>query len=417
MDFNFEKKFINESKIIHSPLNERLLFSEIISDTEKGLSKKTTKEAIKVLGSKEKLFELTKDLLKDEVIIRNEQLGSGENINLEKIKSDTLLEIKKKITLFIENHRNFLECQNTFSGAQNLNEFFKIEDKLKELLNKIGQYHTGSADAKRRNEGQLKLNKNKILLERPTEIFKFIIDPEYIKTKRAELHKINGIYTPNKNNPDGGDGWETKKIGNKEIDTVIDVQGHGLTQSYAKLFVEKMISLSTEDEEGLSKVDDFISKIEDTYNSQFQLKTMLIRTEVEKDHKNDLILNMIISGDTAFVIYDEGSDQIKIGGFEGMYPKGIENMEAYIEKLKPIGMGKDFNKKENFKKFIKRINLGKVNSGKKHVTLISDGARGIISKELEKEGKGNYKKYIGITNALKNGQMPDDATALEKIYY
>jgi len=365
----------------------------------------TKEESEKIFNDKKKLKELIDHLLDDELIVRQEKINS-EDQNKEKIKKDILLETNKKIALYIENYPLFEKCRETFSNAQNLEELFKIKEPLINIAKKIGQYSASDTpEAQKRNEAMAK--QNKILLEQPAEIFKFIIDPEYVKTKRAELHNINGLYMPDKKNPDGGDGWYTKKIGNKQISTVIDTFGHGLSYSYSKLFIEKALSLTGDNDEDLFNVENFLCEIDDASGSQFQLNAAMIQIEEEKENDEESTLNIKLSGDTGFLIYRPKTDEIIIGGLDGKY-QGIENMDSVIKKNFAIGTG--FNQKSNFKNSTKI----KISKGDE-VYGFSDGCRGTIHNEL-KENKKNYEKIKGMSEKIKNHKHTkntDDATWLK----
>ncbi|MFA6524578.1 MAG: hypothetical protein WC264_03415 [Candidatus Paceibacterota bacterium] len=396
MNFTPEKNFNN--KKLNLLLDEKALLSEIISESEEQL-----KDQTKI----EKISELVKDLLIDETIIRQEQLDS-ENQNLEKIKADATFEIKKKIKFYIENEKTISECKEIFSNAKNLKQFLKIKEPLIEIAEKIGQYDaSGTPEAQKRNEAMAKQNKK--LFENPSGIFKFFIDPEYVKTKREDLHNINGLYMPDKENPDGGDGWEDKKNGNKQISTVIDTFGHGINQAYTKLFIEKTLSLATEDSDDLFEIDNFLLKIDEASSFQFQLNAAMIRTEIKEDENGELNMNAQISGDTGFFIYRPETKEIIISGFEGEYP-GVK-INKDFKRISAMGTGY-----KNKTSFIKSTNI-KLNKDDK-VYLFSDGSKGGIKDAFEQIGKTMYsiddKTIIDATKNRKiQGKQRDDITMLK----
>jgi hypothetical protein len=398
------------SKLEPASLGKELL-SEFWSDLEKSLDKSTVEKAEKILGNKAKLTEIISDLLNDELIVRQEKIKSEEQ-NLGKIKNDILLEINKKITFYIENYPLFEKCREIFSNAKNLEELFLIKEPLIKIARKIGLYDTKeSPETLRRNENQ----KGKTLFEHPTEIFKFIIDPEYVKAKREELQNINktgGIYMPNDNNPDGGDAWEVKRTDQKETCTVIDIFGHGLSQSYSKLFIGKIISLLGDKDEDLFKVDNFLLDIDTAASFQFQLNTTMIRVEIEGN-----TLNAKLSGDAGFLIYRPETNEMSVCGLSLNYPK-IKNIDANIKKTHTIGAG--FNTSPS--RFTTSVNP------KDSVIVFSDSCmkehkNGIlvartISNFLN-EQKGKTQKATGlikrIENLVKNPSFikDDDITIVE----
>jgi len=405
MNLNPGKNKSLENKAVNSTMDEKLLLSEILSNPEKGLNKNTIEKAEELLGGKEKLSELVRDLLIDEIIIRQEQLKT-EKPDLEKIKSDALSEIKKKITFYIENYKKFAKCREIFSNAKNLEELFKIKEPLIEIAKKIGQYDASNTpEAQRRNEAMTKPNKT--LLERPTEIFKFIMNPEYVETKRRELHNINGLYMPDKENPDGGDGWEVKKIGNKQISTLFDTQGHGISQAYTKLFIEKTLSLATEDSDNLFEIDNFLLEIDEASLFQFQLNAAMIRTEIKEDENGELNMNALINADTGVYICRE--NKIIISGFEGEYT-GVKNINKEFTKMSALGTG--YKNKTSFKRST-NIKLNKDDE----VYLFSDGSKGGIKDVFEQIGKTIHSiNGKTILNSIKNrktqGKQRDDITIL-----
>ncbi|MBU0611945.1 hypothetical protein KKA39_02460 [Patescibacteria group bacterium] len=406
MNLNPEKKSF-ENKTVHPSLDKKLLLSEILSDPKKGLDKNIISKAEKLLGGKEKLSELIQDLIVDETIIRQEKIDSPEQ-NLEKIKSDIFLEIDKKVSLYIENYPLFEKCRKAFSSAKNLEEFLEIKELLIEIAKKIGQYDASDTpEAQKRNEALVK--QNKTLLENPSGVFKFFFDPEYVKTKRKDLHNINGLYMPDKENPDGGDGWEDKKIGNKQISTVIDTSGHGLRQAYAKLFIEKILSLATEDGDDLFEIDNFLLEIDEASFFQFQLNAAMIRTEIEEDENGELNMNAQISGDTGFFIYRPKTREIIISGFEGEYP-GVK-INKDFKRMSAMGTGY-----KNKTSFAKSTSI-KLNKDDK-VYLFSDGGKGGIKDAFEQIGKINHpiddKIIINSTKDRKiQGKQRDDITVLK----
>ena len=397
MNFNPEKNFA--SKNFSPLLDEKTLFSEIISESG---------EKLKDQAKLEKISELTKDLLVDETIIRQEQIDS-KNSNIEKIKADATLEIKKKIKFYIENENELSKCKEIFSNAKNLEELLKIKEYLIKIGQKISQYDaSGTPEAQRRNEAMTK--QNKTLLERPAEIFKFIMNQEYVENKRKELHNIKGLYMPDKENPDGGDGWEDKKIRNKQISTVLDTQGHGLSQAYTKLFIEKTLSLTTENSDDLFEVDNFLLEIDEASLFQFQLNAAIIRTEIEEDENGELNMNAQISGDTGFFIYRPKTKEVLISGFQGEYP-GVKNINKDFVRMSAIGTG--YKNKTSFKK---STNI-KLNKDDK-VYLFSDGGKGGIKDAFEQIGKTIHLiNDETILNSTKNrkiqGKQRDDITVLK----
>jgi len=378
MNFNPEKNFA--SKNFSPLLDEKTLFSEIISESG---------EKLKDQAKLEKISELTKDLLVDETIIRQEQIDS-KNSNIEKIKADATLEIKKKIKFYIENENELSKCKEIFSNAKNLEELLKIKEYLIKIAQKIGQYDaSGTPEAQRRNETMAKQN---------------------VENKRKELHNIKGLYMPDKENPDGGDGWEDKKIRNKQISTVLDTQGHGLSQAYTKLFIEKTLSLTTENSDDLFEVDNFLLEIDEASLFQFQLNAAIIRTEIEEDENGELNMNAQISGDTGFFIYRPKTKEVLISGFQGEYP-GVKNINKDFVRMSAIGTG--YKNKTSFKK---STNI-KLNKDDK-VYLFSDGGKGGIKDAFEQIGKTIHLiNDETILNSTKNrkiqGKQRDDITVLK----
>ncbi|MFZ2072561.1 MAG: hypothetical protein WAV10_02700 [Minisyncoccia bacterium] len=384
MNFNPEKNFNN--KKFNPLLDEKLLLSEIINESGEKL-----KDQAKI----EKISELTRDLLFDETIIRQEQLDS-ENPNLEKIKADATLEIKKKIKFYIENENEFLECRKIFSNAKNLQEFFKIKKPLKEIAGKIGLNYNPITISNKQQEP-------KTSLERPSEIFKLAIDPEYIKTKRIELHNIKGLYRPFRNNPDGGDGWYVKKIDNKKINTLIDTFGHGLASSYTKLFILKTLSLAENDED-LFDIENFLLEIDDASGTQFQLNAAMLQIEEDNEDEENPTLNIKMNQDMGVIIYNPKTNKMTVIGMGAEYP-GITSLDS-IKKFKAIGGGA--NSKSDFKNSVKI----KINKDDK-VFGFSDECRGAINNAL-KENKNNAEKInempLKIKSHTHKKSDPDDSS-------
>jgi len=361
----------------------------------------TKEESEKVFNDKNKLKELIDDLLNDELIVRQEKINSQEQ-DQEKIKNDILLEIDKKVSLYIENYPLFEKCRKTFSNAKNLEDFLKIKGPLIEIAKKIGHYDASDTpEAQKRNEAMTKQDKK--LLERPYGIFQLFIE------SGQDLHNINGLYMPDKGNPDGGDGWEDKKIGNKQISTVFDTQGHGLSQAYTKLFIGKALSLTTEKSDDLFEVDNFLLEIDEASLFQFQLNAAMIRTEIEEDENGELNMNVLVSGDPIFWICPKNKNEIIISGFEGEYA-GIKNIN--LKRMSAIGTG--YKNKTSFKKS-ENIKLNKDDE----VFLSSDGGKGGIKDVFEQIGKTKTIHSINgktILDSIKNrktqGKQRDDITVL-----
>jgi len=362
----------------------------------------TKEESEEVLNDEGKLKELIDNLLNDELILRQEKIDSSEP-DQEKVKNDILLEVDKKVGLCVENYPLFEKCRKIFSNAKNLEDFFKIRGPLTEIAKKIGHYDASDTpEARKRNEAMTK--QGKILLERPFGIFQLFID------SGQDLHNINGLYLPDKGNPDGGDGWEDKKIGNKQISTVFDTQGHGLSQAYTKLFIGKALSLTTDNSDDLFEVDNFLLEIDEASLYQFQLNAAMIRTEIEEDENGELNMNVLVSGDTIFWICPKNKSEIIISGFEGEYA-GIKNIN--FKRMSAIGAG--YKNKTSFKK---SENI-KLNKGDE-VFLSSDGGKGGIKDVFEQIGKTKTINSINgetILDSIKNrktqGKQRDDITVLK----
>jgi len=400
--FNFKKQLL-----------EKDLSFEILSNPEKGLNDEQIEEAEKIFGGKNKLEYLISDLLNENIIVKKEEILSQKQ-NEEKIKNDIVFDIKKKINFYVENYEDFLKCQETFSNEKNLEDFLKkIEQPLLKIIQKIRHYDINGT--KRSEELNIEAAKNgKTLIENPAEIFKFFMDSEYVKNKRMELHNIKeGLYIPYKNNPDGGDGWNIKKTNNKDIGSVIDTEGHGVGQSYLKLFIEKMISLASDNVDDLVKIDNFLSKIEGASNYSLTVKASITRVKIERDINKKLKMKVEMMGDGGFFIYRPKTNELLIAGFDFKEKEylGVKDIKDRSRKTIAIGEG-----------LINAINLKNSTDIEldedDQVYCFSDGGRGGIKDTLENIGKNtNLINGENIVNEIKNremkGKQKDDITILK----
>ena len=400
-------------------LSEKDMSFEIFTDTEKGLNKDVLEKAEKIFGNRNRLEYFVNDLLNESLIVKKEEIISRKQSE-EKIKNDIVFDVKKKVEFYVENYEDFVKCQEVFSNEKNLEGFLqKIEKPLVEIIEKIRHYDTsGTERAEELNKNKKHSNGKEIegltRVEKPAELFKFVMDSEYVKNKRAELHNIKeGLYIPYKNNPDGGDGWNIQKTDSKEIGIVIDTEGHGLSQSYLKLFIQKLVSLATDNIEDFEKIDKFLSKIEHASDYSLTVKASITRVKIERDINKKLKMNAALMGDGGFFIYRPKKNELFIAGFdfkEQEYP-GVKDIKDRSRKTTAVGEGS--------------INITNLKNSADieldeddEVYCFSDGGKGGIKDMLEKIGKTKDNLLSGenIIIEMKNreiiGKQHDDITLL-----